>query len=169
MRRLSHGQLVTVIFALGRVGLWTFGFGLWTALFLPTAAADLPPPASRQIDFGKDIQPIFAEHCYDCHGPDKQEAQFRLDTKTVALKGGELGPAITPGKSAESLLIQAVSGMKPDLVMPKKGERLTTEQIGLLRAWIDQGAEWPDSASVKLEDKRNHWAFKPPVRPPVPS
>src|SRR5689334_11183039 len=143
MRRLSLGQF-------GTFRLWTLGLGLprrsrtkaglWT-LCLPlfvqaAAAAELPPPVSRQVDFAKDIQPIFAEHCYACHGPDKQEAQFRLDTKEIALKGGELGPAITPGKSAESLLIQAVSGIKPDLIMPKKGERLTAEQIGLLRAWI---------------------------------
>src|SRR5439155_6607844 len=52
--------------------------------------------------------------------------------------------------------------------MPQKGDRLTAEQIGLLRAWIDQGAAWPDSASVKVEDKRNHWAFKLPARPAVP-
>jgi mono/diheme cytochrome c family protein len=131
-------------------------------------AGTLPPAAARKVDFVKDIQPIFARRCYECHGEKKQEAQFRLDTKEIALKGGELGPAIVPGKSGESLLIRAVAGVKPDFVMPGKGERLTAEQIGLLRAWIDQGAEWPDAASVKLEDKRNHWAFKPPVRPPVP-
>src|SRR6185436_11716235 len=77
-------------------------------------------------------------------------------------------PAILPGKSAESLLVQAVAGVKPDLVMPRKGERLTAEQVGLLRAWIDQGAIWPDSASAKIEDPRNHWAFKAPSRPRVP-
>jgi hypothetical protein len=128
----------------------------------------LPPAARRQIDFIKDIQPIFAAHCYDCHGAKKQEAQFRLDSKDVALKGGELGTAIVPGKSAESLLVQAVAGVKSDLVMPKRGERLTMDQIGLLRAWIDQGANWPDAASVKTEDPRNHWGFRAPVRPPVP-
>src|SRR6266478_1290391 len=120
----------------------------------------LPAAANRQIDFVKDIQPNFAGHCYDCHGPKKQEAQFRLDTKDIALKGGELGPAILPGKSAESLLVQAVAGVKPDFVMPKKGDRLSAEQVGLLRAWIDQGAVWPDNASANIEDKRNHWAFK---------
>jgi len=134
----------------------------------PTSEVSLPPAANRKVDFVKDIQPIFSSRCYECHAEKKQEAQFRLDAKEIALKGGELGPAIVPGKSDESLLIRAVAGVKPDFVMPKKGERLTAEQIGLLRAWIDQGAEWPDSASVKLEDKRNHWAFKPPVRPPVP-
>lgn len=129
----------------------------------------LPPAANRKVDFVKDIQPIFSARCYDCHADKKQEAQFRLDAKVIALQGGELGPAIIPGKSDESLLILAVAGAKPDLIMPKKGERLSAEQIGLLRAWIDQGAEWPDSASVKVEDKRNHWAFKSPVRPPVPA
>src|SRR4051794_26724318 len=138
---------------------------------LPSAAAEvpqLPPAATRSVDFEKDIQPIFSGRCYGCHGQNKQEAQFRLDSKEVALKGGELGLAIVPGKSAESLLILAVAGAKPDLVMPRKGERLTAEQVGLLRAWIDQGANWPENASVKAEDKRNHWGFKAPVRPAVP-
>src|SRR5258706_2725833 len=132
------------------------------------ASGPLPPPAQRQIDFVKDVQPILATRCYDCHGPKKQEAQFRLDTKDIALRGGELGPAIIPGKSADSLLIQAVAGVKPDFIMPKKGDRLSPEQVGLLRAWIDQGAIWPDGASAKVEDKRNHWAFKAPIRPQVP-
>src|SRR5438105_14341692 len=118
----------------------------------------LPPPAPRQVEFIKDIQPIFAEHCLACHGPKKQEAEFRLDARDIALKGGELGPAIVPGKSAESLLIRFVAGVDPEKVMPKKGERLTPDQIALLRAWIDQGANWPESASVKVEEKRNHWA-----------
>src|SRR5436309_2502762 len=60
---------------------------------------NLPPPKQGAVNFVKDIQPIFAEHCYGCHGPKKQEALFRLDAKEIALKGGELGPAIVPGKS----------------------------------------------------------------------
>ncbi|HVJ46547.1 MAG TPA: DUF1549 domain-containing protein, partial [Luteolibacter sp.] len=73
------------------------------------------------------------------------------------------------GDSANSLLIHLVAGTK-DEVMPKKGPRLTSEQVGLLRAWIDQGADWPESASVALKEaNRDHWAFKPPVRPAVPA
>jgi hypothetical protein len=134
-------------------------------------AADLsklPPPASRTIHFVKDVQPIFAKSCYSCHGPDKQQAQFRLDAKEIALEGGELGPAIIPGKSADSLLIRFVAGLDPDKVMPQKGERLSPEQVGILRAWIDQGAEWPDSASVRVPNKRDHWAFKAPAHPKEP-
>jgi hypothetical protein len=70
------------------------------------------------------------------------KAGFRLDTRETLLKGGDSGPAIVPGKSAESLLIALVQGIDPDSVMPKKGTRLTAEQIGLLRGWIDQGATW---------------------------
>lgn len=133
-------------------------------------AADLPPAATRPIDFVKDVQPLLASHCYECHGEKKQKAELRWDVKSVALKGGEHGTVIVPGKSAESLMIQLVAGLKgEDAVMPKKGERLNAEQIGILRAWIDQGAVWPDGVdTAKVVDKRDHWAFKAPVRPKVP-
>ena len=131
--------------------------------------AKLPPPAKQKIDFVQDVQPIFAERCYSCHGPDKQEAQFRLDHKPTVLAGGDLGPAIAPGKSADSLLIHLVVGLKKGSRMPKKGEPLTPEQIGILRAWIDQGPDFPESASVVLKTARDHWAFKPPQRPELPA
>ncbi len=127
--------------------------------------AKMPPPAHRLVDFVKEIQPIFVEHCYQCHGAKRQEAGFRLDHKATVLAGGELGKAIVPGKSDESLLIHFVAGLRPEGKMPRKGDALSAEQIGLLRAWIDQGAAFPDSASVVLVDKRAHWAFKPPVKP----
>src|SRR5437763_820852 len=115
---------------------------------IPAAAADpskLPPPAARKVDYAKDIQPLFANACYSCHGDKKQQSSLRLDRKADALGGGENGKAIVPGKSADSLLIRYVAGLDPDIKMPPKGERLTAEQVGLLRAWIDQGAEWPES------------------------
>jgi mono/diheme cytochrome c family protein len=130
--------------------------------------AKLPPPAARKVDFVADVQPIFRDRCYECHGSHRQEAGFRLDHKPTVLAGGELGRALEPGKSAESLLIHFVAGLRPEGVMPKKGARLSAEQIGVLRAWIDQGANFPETASVVLKDPREHWAFKPPVRPAVP-
>jgi mono/diheme cytochrome c family protein len=157
--------------SLNRFSRTVAGIAFALAGLLQHTAADqptLPPPASKKVDFVKDVQPIFAQRCYNCHGPNKHEAQFRLDSKDIALKGGELGTAIVPGQSADSLLIQAVGGLKADLVMPRKGERLSSEQVALLRAWIDQGADWPDSASIKIIDPRDHWAFKAPVRPKVP-
>jgi len=130
----------------------------------------LPPPADRQVDFIRDVQPIFSSRCYECHGATKQEAEFRLDNKAVALKGGELGVAIVPGKSSESLLIHFVGGLVDGKQrMPRKGEPLTAEQIGVLRAWIDQGANWPDSVASAKDPRLEHWAFKTPVRPQTPS
>jgi hypothetical protein len=134
-----------------------------------TGADQLPPPADRQVDFVKDIQPILAARCLECHGPKKQESAFRLDHKPTALKGGDIGQALVPGKSADSPLVRYVAGMEEGMQMPPEGEPLTREQISLLRAWIDQGANWPDSASVDLSKNRQHWAFKAPVKPPVPT
>jgi hypothetical protein len=134
-------------------------------------AADLPPPAAHAVDFVKDIQPILSRVCLKCHGPEKQKNAFRVDVKSVAMKGGDTyGVAIKPGKSAESPLIRYVAGLEDDMLMPPKGDRLTSEQIGLLRAWIDQGADWPESASAKIDDPvKDHWAFKPLARPPTPA
>jgi mono/diheme cytochrome c family protein len=134
----------------------------------PARLAALPPAAARSIDFIADVQPIFAKQCYQCHGPKRQEAGFRLDHKPTVLHGGDLGAAIIPGRSADSLLIHLVGGLR-DEVMPKEGPRLTAEQIGVLRAWIDQGAPFPDSASVVLRDPHEHWAFKPVQRPAIPA
>ncbi len=147
---------VTVLFAL----VASVGFA---------AESQLPPAASRKVDFVKDVQPILSSRCYECHGEKKQKAELRWDVKSVALKDGDHGPRIIPGKGAESLMIQLVAGLKgADSRMPAKGEPLSAEQIGVLRAWIDQGANWPEEASAKLVDKRDHWAFKAPVRPAVP-
>src|SRR5436309_473327 len=104
----------------------------------PIAAADpvaLPPPAARKVDYAKEVRPIFEAACYSCHGEKKQQSNFRLDRGADALKGGENGKAILPGKSAESPLIRYVAGLDKDLKMPPKGDRLTPEQIGILRAW----------------------------------
>src|SRR5438128_685492 len=125
MKMFRHNLLIPALLA----SAW------WSAQSAqPFDATKLPPAATRPIDFARDIQPIIAEHCYQCHGPKKEEATLRLDLKERAFKGGESGPVIIPGKSAESLLIQAVSRLKEDLKMPKKGDPLTAEQIGLLRA-----------------------------------
>ena len=133
-------------------------------------AQQLPPAANRAVDFDQDIAPIFTTACLSCHGPDKQKHGFRLDVKDAALNGGDSGPAIVPGKSAESLLIHLVSGLVDDLVMPQKGNRLTAEQIGLLRAWIDQGANWPENVSAAKPDPRlKYWAFQPVVCPALPT
>jgi len=128
----------------------------------------LPPAATRPVDFARDVQPIFEASCWKCHGPQRAESDFRLDQRDAALKGGDRGKDIVPGNSAESVLIHAVSGLHDELKMPKKGEKLTAEQIGVLRAWIDQGAKMPDKIAAQ-KDPALHWAFKAPVKPKVPT
>ncbi|MEX2382532.1 MAG: PSD1 and planctomycete cytochrome C domain-containing protein [Opitutales bacterium] len=131
--------------------------------------AGLPEPADSPVDFVRDIRPILEENCYSCHGPNRQESDMRWDVKAAALNGGQSGPAVIPGESRNSLMIHLVSGLVEDKLMPQEGDPLSAEQIGLLRGWIDQGAEWPDGIDeVDLSDDRDHWAFIPPVRPALP-
>src|SRR5262249_33766724 len=119
--------------------------------------AKLPPAAVRQIDFSKDIQPLLEGSCLKCHGPEKHKSGLPLDTHENALAGGEHGQDIVPGDSAKSPLIHYVARLVEDMEMPPKdkGEPLTPAQIGLLRAWIDQGASWSREveAGEKLMDK----------------
>ena len=137
----------------------------------PSAAVDesqLPPAIRRPVDFAQDIQPILTEHCLECHGSNKQKGGFRLDDRDSALKGGETySPAIQPKDSAHSPLIHLVAGLVPDTRMPAKGPALTAEQVGLLRAWIDQGAIWPETAT-REDPITSHWSFRPVQRPAVP-
>jgi hypothetical protein len=112
----------------------------------------LPPPATNQIDFARDIQPIFDASCLRCHGPLKPKSGFRLDNRPAALKGGDNEVDIVPGNSAKSPLIHFAAGLVEDMQMPPegKGEPLTSAQIGLLRAWIDQGAPWSELPPTNL-------------------
>jgi hypothetical protein len=124
--------------------------------------------ADGQVDYSRDIKPILKERCYACHGALKQNSSLRLDTAKSLLAGGDSGPAVVPGKSAESLLIEAVTGDLATWRMPPEGEALTAEQISLLRRWIDQGANLPQHEEPE-PDPREHWSFKPVVRPSVPA
>jgi len=104
------------------------------------------PPASdkKGLSFEKDIKPIFEKSCFKCHGPEKQKAKLRLDSLDAALKGSENGKVIEPGKSAKSVLVHNIAriGDEDDWMPPEgKGDPLTKEQVGLIRAWIDQGAK----------------------------
>lgn len=108
----------------------------------------LPAPANGKIEFNRDVRPILESSCLRCHGPEKPKSHFRLDNRESALKGGYDNPDdIIPGDSAHSHLIHYVAGIDPDVEMPPegRGERLMPQQIAVLRAWIDQGANWGSS------------------------
>lgn len=130
--------------------------------------AKLPPVAAVTADFARDIKPIFADHCVKCHGAEKQKGGLRLDNKASAFQGGDEGKVLVVGKSAESPLVHLVAGLEEDKVMPPKGERLTATQIGLLRAWIDQGAAWPDDGAPVAAVRTDHWSLQPLKAPAVP-
>jgi len=135
-----------------------------------TPAGDRLPASARQtVNFAKDVQPILKRACLRCHGDEKQKGDYRLDVRDVALNGGEsYAPNIVPQKSDDSPLIKFVTGTG-DLVMPPEGERLTPDEINTLRAWIDQGATWPDELAGTVRDKRELWSLKPLVKPVPPT
>jgi hypothetical protein len=130
----------------------------------------LPAATKRPIDFQKDIRPILTRSCLGCHGPEKQRGGLRLDSRAEALRGGNSGSILHPGDALKSRLLLAVAGLDADLSMPPKGKTpLTAEEIGHLRAWIEQGLSWPAEGSATVGGpKSNHWAFIPPHRSPVP-
>jgi len=119
--------------------------GTLAALVVQADTSKLPPASQRKhVTYAKDIKPIFDRHCVRCHGTDKQKGRFRLDSLESALKGGEDGVAIQPSDSARSMLVLNVAYLGDrEMRMPPsdKGSQLTVEQIGLIRAWIDQGAK----------------------------
>jgi mono/diheme cytochrome c family protein len=118
-----------------------------TGAFAQTATL---PPASTQagVTYATDIKPIFDASCVKCHTGDKPKAHLHMDTLAGVLKGTKMGPIVKPGDSANSFLIKAVAHLTkdPDGWMPPQHNKagikeLTPEQIGLIRAWIDQGAK----------------------------
>src|SRR4051794_28052774 len=87
--------------------------------------------ADEDAHFLNKVRPLLDSRCISCHGPDKVKAGLRLDSREAALKGGDSGPALVPGKPKESLLLQAVTHAKPDLEMPPK-EKLTASDVAVL-------------------------------------
>jgi ankyrin repeat protein len=133
----------------------------------PAAAPETPPvpmPESVQrIDFAQQIKPLLERSCVVCHSGEKPRGHFRLDGRDAILQGGASGAAaVVPGHSERSPLIDYVSGKVPESEMPPRAKRerfpaLTTDEVALLRAWIDQGAEWPTGLllnSPKIEKQR---------------
>lgn len=105
----------------------------------------LPPPAAMQVEFDRDVKPIFESRCFRCHGTERPKSGFSLATREAALRGGhESAEDIVPGDSARSRLIHYAARLVEGMEMPPegKGDPLTSDEVALLRAWIDQGAAW---------------------------
>ncbi|MGB7161165.1 MAG: PSD1 and planctomycete cytochrome C domain-containing protein [Tepidisphaeraceae bacterium] len=127
---------------------------------------DLPPASAKKIDFAHDVLPLLKESCVQCHANGKSKGGLKIDNRETFLKGGESGPAFIAGDSAKSLTIQLVAGADEERIMPAKGKKLTPEQIGTLRAWIDQGAVWPKEVALGSQWKQ---APLEPRRPEIPA
>ena len=125
-------------------------------LYFCASAVGLNAQGPGKVDFRRDVQPIFKTYCIGCHGPTQQMNGFRLDRRRDAMRGGTIA-VIGPGNSAGSRLYQRLIGDQFGLRMPPTGP-LSAEQINIVKAWIDQGAEWPDDVSGET-----------PVPPPDPA
>jgi ankyrin repeat protein len=101
-----------------------------------------------RIDFARDVQPIFKTYCIGCHGPSQQLNGLRLDRRRDAMRGGTV-PVIGPENAAASRLYLRLIGGQYGLQMPPTGA-LSTQQIQIIKAWIDQGAQWPDEVSGEI-------------------
>ena len=142
-------------------------FSIVFLILLGAMAIGAEPALGKKMDFIHEIQPILRDSCYECHGAKKQKAGLRLDSKTDALKGSKEGPVIIPGNAEKSPLYQRLVTTDADDRMPAEAPPLATEKIAKLRAWIDQGAVWPDSVAVAADPSR-HWAFQPIQRVSTP-
>ena len=108
--------------------------------------------AAEKVDFNKDIRPILELNCTKCHGPEQHKGKLRLDSKEAALKGGDNGPALVPGKPAESKMY-ASTILPPDhddVMPPKKEGHLSQGQTDLIKNWIQAGADWPAGVTLAV-------------------
>ena len=143
-----------------------------TTFFALTAAA-VATPTPEQIEFfEKQVRPVLAEQCFSCHGPDKQKAELRVDSLQALLKGSDLGPAIVPGKPAESSLIKSIKHIG-DSKMPEKKPKMPEAQIAALEQWVAMGAPWPESDKPATpsaqEAAKKHWSYQPIPKVSVPA
>jgi ankyrin repeat protein len=118
----------------------------------PTPPVSMPTEVGR-VDFTQQVKPLLERSCVGCHGGEKPRGTFRVDGRDAILKGGASGPAVVPGHSDRSPLVAYVSGKAAGSEMPPRAVRekipaLTADEVALLRAWIDQGAEWPGGVSL---------------------
>ena len=165
------------------------------ALQIAAEARQAATPASSRPDapeyFEAYVRPVLAANCYDCHA-DQKMGGLRLDSRDGLLKGGKSGPALVPGDSEKSLMIEAVRQTRDTLKMPKGG-RLKPAEIDALTEWVRAGAMWPMSATTDASagksadtssrvpasapapayvikpEQRAFWSFQPIRVPPVPA
>ena len=170
MENSNRWKLLTL---LGCIALVPTSFPL--VVFAQADEADAKRIAAQEIFFENEVRPLLAQSCVKCHGTEKQEGGLRLDSLEHMLKGGDSGPAVSPGAVADSLLISAVRYQ--DFEMPPSGQ-LSEEAQEVLATWVEQGAIWPKHSEAGLELRprsgvtekdKQYWAFRPLAQPKIPS
>jgi hypothetical protein len=144
------------------------GFAVASSL---AAAAETFPPDQIEF-FEKNIRPVLAERCYDCHGAHKHQNGLRLDSREAVVRGSEYGKVVEPGNPSASKLIKAINHAAGVEAMPKKGGKLPAPQIAAFEKWISLGLPWPAEAAVAEHakaDPMQHWAYKPVQKPALPA
>ncbi|MCS7047268.1 MAG: DUF1549 domain-containing protein, partial [Gemmataceae bacterium] len=151
--------------------LWSLGFVL-----VGTGTVHSQDPSAVEF-FERRIRPALAEHCWKCHGPEKQKGRLRLDSRAAVLLGGDSGPAVMLTTPTKSLLLKAIGYDDPELRMPPRG-KLPAEVIADLTRWVEMGVPWPDDArnlklaaakEFDLESRRGHWSLRPLRSAPPPA
>ena len=158
----------SVLILSAMVGALELGLILHPCAGQSPSVADVATAGSLD-DYLTRVKPLLRTRCFACHGGLKQKAGLRVDTVGLMLRGGDSGPAVVKGGAKESLLLDRVSAGDASERMPPEheGEPLTAEQVALLRNWIAAGAPAPSDEKPEA-DPRDHWAFRPIVRPTVP-
>ncbi len=135
---------------------------------LAAEASSTNVPSEPTRFFETRVRPVLFDRCCKCHGPEKQWAGLRLDSRDAILKGGDSGPAVVPGKPEASLLVRAIRHEDENLKMPEDG-KLSDDQIADLVRWIELGAPYPkdNPAETRTRDPR-HWGFHPPAEQVIP-
>ncbi len=140
------------------------------AAILALLAPPVPAQEPGEVDFRRDVEPVLAAACHECHGPTRHAAGLRLDQRAAALAGSFLGrqPVIEPGDAEASELLYRVETDDPDERMPPEGAGLSEAQRATLRRWVEQGAPWPDDGE-EARWPAKHWSFQRPRRPQPPA
>jgi mono/diheme cytochrome c family protein len=154
--------------------------GAGCSLMLDQRAArgeDGKADAETRAFFDNKVRPLLESHCYTCHGPAKQKAGVRVDSRGAMIRGGDSGPILEPGKPQSSRLIEVIR-YDSDVQMPPR-KKLDAAEIAILERWVKLGAEWPESAPTAPEPPaqvrvisaadRAFWSFEPIQDPPVPA
>ncbi|MEQ1851779.1 MAG: c-type cytochrome domain-containing protein, partial [Chthoniobacteraceae bacterium] len=116
---------------------------LFASLLVASAACAAPTPEQLEF-FERSVRPVLADHCYKCHGPEKQKGELRLDSRTAILKGADTGPVVVGSDPAKSSLITSVRH-EIDSKMPDKAPKLSDAKIAALAEWVKMGLPWPEN------------------------